>query len=63
MVAPSTPNKADIAVGAAGGASSDRQVEEEIAPQPAQEDVGSRRNARETAEALVRLLLTLVVNS
>eukprot|EP01043_Picozoa_sp_COSAG02_P097020 COSAG02_NODE_33265_length_503_cov_0.497525_1_plen_84_part_00 len=49
VVAPSTPNT--TAVPNAG-----EQVEQENFPRPEAEDSGSRRNARETAEALVRLL-------
>lgn len=48
VVAPSTPNKT---------ANSGEEIEEETVCQPEEEDVGSRRNARETAEALVRLLV------
>lgn len=48
VVAPSTPNKTE---------NSGEEGEEEIVRQPEEDDVGSRRNARETAEALVRLLV------
>eukprot|EP01043_Picozoa_sp_COSAG02_P127290 COSAG02_NODE_64639_length_260_cov_0.627329_1_plen_47_part_10 len=44
VVAPSTPNKT-------AATSFDEQAEQDNSPQPKVEDFGSRRNARETAEA------------